>query len=180
MRARPRNAADVAFEDPTHGRSPLSLGAGLWVRRALMTVFLAVVVAALLNAFGQKSSQFAANGPVASLTLAAPDRVRGGLFWEARANIVASRAVERPRLVLEDGWLEGMQVNTIEPAPSSESSRNGRLVLTWNTLEGGDRLQIWFQFQVNPTNVGRRDASLEFDDGDTPLARIDRTITVLP
>jgi hypothetical protein len=145
-----------------------------------MTLFAAVAVAALLNAFGERSSQFAASGPAASLTLRAPDRVRGGLFWEARVNVVVSRPVERPRLVLEDGWLDGMQVNTIEPAPSSEASRDGRVVLSWNTLEAGDRLQVWLQFQVNPTNLGRRDASLEFDDGDTPLARIDRTITVLP
>jgi hypothetical protein len=73
-----------------------------------------------------------------------------------------------------------MQVNSIEPGPSSESSRDGKVVLTWNALDANRPVRVWFQFEVNPTNVGRRDYTLEFDDGDTALARVHRTITVLP
>jgi hypothetical protein len=43
-----------------------------------------------------------------------------------------------------------------------------------------DRLVVWMQFQVDPTNVGHRSYDLELDDGDTPIARVDRAITVLP
>ena len=53
-------------------------------------------------------------------------------------------------------------------------------MLSWNELEAGDALEVWFQFEVNPTNVGSRDYSVELDDGDTPLARVSRDITVLP
>ena len=47
-------------------------------------------------------------------------------------------------------------------------------------MDGGDLLRIWFQFEVDPTNVGRRSYTLELDDAERPLARIPRTLTVLP
>ena len=55
--------------------------------------------------------------------------------------------------MLDDGWLEGMQISSIEPQPTSESSRDGRVVLSYGRLRAGQRLVV---------------------------ARIDRTITVLP
>jgi hypothetical protein len=41
-------------------------------------------------------------------------------------------------------------------------------------------LRVWLQFEVNPTNVGRRSLALELDDAETPVARIERDIRVLP
>jgi hypothetical protein len=149
---------------------------GLIARRSVMTVFAAISLLALGGAFGQRATTSEAAG----MTLQAPETVRGGLFWQARIDIRAPRAIEHPRLVLADGWLEGMQVNSIEPAAESESSRDGRLVLSYGKLAAGDRLTVWLQFEVNPTNVGRRSLALELDDGTTPVARIDRDIRVLP
>ena len=36
------------------------------------------------------------------------------------------------------------------------------------------------QFQVNPTNVGRRSADVALYDGEELLAGVDRTVTVFP
>ena len=36
------------------------------------------------------------------------------------------------------------------------------------------------QFQVNPTNVGRRSADVELYDGETLIATVERTMTVFP
>jgi hypothetical protein len=169
-----------AFRNLAEQPAPLALGWGRWARRAVLALFAVVSLLALGNAFGQVASSSSAAGPAATLRLSAPERVRGGLFFQSRVDVRAARAIDRPRLVLGEGWVEGMQVNSIEPAPSSEAARDGRVVLSWNQLEAGDRLQVWFQFEVDPSTVGRRDYSLELDDGDTPLARISRTITVLP
>jgi hypothetical protein len=149
---------------------------GLIARRAVMTLFAAISLAALAGAIGQRATTSEASG----MTLQAPETVRGGLFWQARIDIRAPREIQNPRLVFAEGWLEGMQVNSIEPAAGSESSRDGRLVLSYGKLAAGDRLQIWLQFEVNPTNVGRRSLALELDDAETPVARIDRDIRVLP
>jgi hypothetical protein len=73
-----------------------------------------------------------------------------------------------------------MSVNTIEPAPTEESGRDGDLALVYGPLSEGERLVVYMQFQVNPTTVGRRSAGVELLDGETPLAHVERTVTVFP
>jgi hypothetical protein len=153
---------------------------GLAARRVVMTLFAAIALLALAGAFGQRATGSRAEGAAAVLRLQAPETVRGGLFFQARIDIDATQAVKEPRLVFDEGWLEGLQVNSIEPAAESESSRDGRLVLSYSSLEPGDRLRVYMQFEVNPTNVGRRSFGFELDDARTRVARIDRDITVLP
>jgi hypothetical protein len=153
---------------------------GLIARRVVMTAFTLFAAAALWGFFGQRATDSVAAGPDARMRLAAPEIVRGGLFFQSRVEIRALTAIEHPRLVLDDGWVEGMQVNSIEPAPESESSRNGRVVLSYGGVDAGELLRIWLQFEVDPTSVGRRSYAIELDDEDRPLTRIDRSIRVLP
>jgi hypothetical protein len=153
---------------------------GLAARRVVMTLFALIAAAALYGLIGQRATSDESSGPAASLTLQAPEVVRGGLFFQATLDVRATQAIDRPRFVLADGWLEGLQVNSIEPAAGSETSRDGRVVLSYDTLRGGDRLKVWLQFEVNPTNVGHRSFAVELDDGTERIARIDRDITVLP
>jgi hypothetical protein len=155
------------------GRGPR---VGLAARRTVMALFALISVLGLAGAFGQRSTSSADDG----MTVTMPRTVRGGLFWQARVDIRATRAIQYPRLVLANGFTEGMQVNSIEPSAASESSRDGRLVLSYGKLNAGDRLTVWLQFEVDPTNTGRRSATIELDDATTPVATIDRDITVLP
>jgi hypothetical protein len=141
---------------------------------------LLVVAPAALNAFGQRPAERAASAPAATLRLSAPERVRGGLFFQSRIDIRATRAIDHPRLVLDPGWVEGMQVNSIEPAPVGEATRDGRVVLSYDALAAGDVLRVWLQFEVNPTNVGRRSYAIELDDAERAVARVAPKITVLP
>jgi hypothetical protein len=161
-------------------REPTSVRSAPWVRRAVLAVLGVVVLLALLDRFGQRPDVTAARTPAVTMTLSAPAAVRGGLFFQSRLDVRAARAIEHPRIVLDRGWVEGMQVNSIEPAPVSESTRDGRGVLSYDALEAGDLLQVWFQFEVNPTNVGRRSYAVELDDSERPLARLSPDITVWP
>jgi hypothetical protein len=153
---------------------------GLIARRVLMTLFAVIALLALAGAFGQRATSSTDAGSGVTVRLQAPTTVRGGLFFQARIDIGATRDIAQPRLVFDEGWLEGLQVNSIEPAAESESSRDGRLVLSYGALGPGDRLRIYMQFEVNPTNVGRRSFGFELDDGQARVARIDRDLTVLP
>jgi hypothetical protein len=153
---------------------------GLVARRAWIGLFALIALAALAGLIGQRPSRSEAASPAARMTLEAPEVVRGGIFFESRIDIRALAAIEHPRLVFDDGWLVGMQVNSIEPAAESESSRDGRLVLSYGALEPGDVLRVHMQFEVNPTNVGVRPYGLELDDAERRVLRIDRTIRVLP
>ncbi|MCW2996340.1 MAG: hypothetical protein JWQ18_3835 [Conexibacter sp.] len=168
------------FRDLAEGDPPRALNRGLWARRAAMTVLAVVVVVALLDVLGQRASRSSAAGPAAALSLRAPKVVRGGLLFESRVEITARRAIDHPRLVLADGWVEGMQVNSVSPDAEGTTSRGGDVVLSFPALRAGERRTIRMQFQVDPTNVGHRSYDLELDDAETALARIDRTLTILP
>lgn len=63
------------------------------------------------------------------------------------------------------GWLEGLTINSTEPQPSNEVMRDGRIVLGFDSLNAGERLTFWTQYQVNPTTVAHRDQGVELDDG---------------
>ena len=142
-----------------------------------LTVFLAL---ALVNLFGQRPSTTVAEADAATLEVYAPERVRGGLFYEARFTIDARQEVEEATLVLDPGWVEGITINTVEPSPIGEASRDGKLVFALGRIPGGEKHVFYLQLQVNPTNVGHRSQDVRLYDGDELLATIDRSITVFP
>ena len=88
--------------------------------------------------------------------------------------------IEKATLVLDSGWTEQMQINTIEPSPLGEASRDGKLALEFGHLGAGHKLVVWLQFQVNPTNVGRRSQDVALYDGNDAPCDGDRTVTVFP
>jgi hypothetical protein len=151
-----------------------------WIRRVLLALIAVLVALGAAGAFGQETVTRSAASPQTQLELDAPEALRGGLMWRARIAVRARRKIDFPRLVLGPGYLEGMQVNTIEPSPASESSRGPRLVLSYDKLQAGDELVVYLQFQVDPTTTGGQDASIELDDEAQPIARIAHTITVFP
>jgi hypothetical protein len=148
-----------------------------WILLAALTL---VILLGAFNAFGQGPQTSQAAGPAASLEVSSPARVRGGLIYESRFTIEARRELENATLVLDPGWLEGMTLNTLEPGPIGEASRDGRLALELGHVPAGGRHVFFLHFQVNPTNVGRRSQDVELHDGETPLLHIDRTVTVFP
>jgi hypothetical protein len=168
------------FRDLAEAPESRALNRGLWARRAVMTALVAVCALALADVAGQRGSTSTAAAPGATLKLGLPHAVRGGLLFQAKVEIAAHRDIDHPRLVLGTGWTEGMQVNTIEPGAASEGSRDGHLELSYNKIDAGSSATIWFQFQVDPTEAGRRDFTIELDDARRPVARIARTVTVFP
>lgn len=152
----------------------------LAARRGLLALLALVAILALLDVFGQLSHTDRAAGTAATLEVRAPTELRGGLFYQGRFRIRAERDVEKATLVLSKGWLEGMSVNTVEPAPVGEASRDGRLALDFGHVGAGDAITVYMQFQVNPTTVGRRSQDVELYDDAVLLASIDRTVTVFP
>lgn len=151
-----------------------------WVRRLVLTLFGAVVVLGLLNVFGQRSESSRAAGPAAALEVRGPTKVRGGLLYQQRITLRALQEIAYPRIVLSQGWADGLQINTIEPQPQSESSRDGKLIFSYDRMAAGDKLELWIDYQVNPTHVGKTDTSVEVDDRTTPLVGLSRTLMTFP
>jgi len=150
------------------------------VRRALLAVVGAFLLAALANVFGQRPTTASAAAGAATLSVYAPAHLRGGLLFMARFRIDAHREVKDAVLVLDSGWFEGMQVNTIEPSPVGEASQNGKVAFDLGHIPAGEHYTLFMEFQVDPTNVGRRSQAIELDDGDTPVLRAHRTVTIFP
>ncbi|HEU5371676.1 MAG TPA: hypothetical protein VFU51_04745, partial [Gaiellaceae bacterium] len=153
----------------------------LWPRRVLVGATVAFALLGLANVFGQRPVTASADTAQASLKLNAPDHLRGGLLFSARFHITAHRDVKDAVLVLDQGWAEGMAINTIEPSPIGEASRNGKLSLDLGHIPAGRSYVLYMQFQANATNVAwRRPAGVTLLDGSTRLLDIDRKVTVYP
>jgi hypothetical protein len=170
------------FTDFTPVQDPerRAIAGAMWTRRVFMALFVLVVVAALADGFGQHESSSTAVAPAATLTLRAPRTVRGGVFFQSHVEVVAKQELKYPSLVLDDGWMEGMQVNSVTPQPPNESLLNGRVQLGYDTIPAGQRLRVWVEFEVNPTNDGRHAYGIGLYNGNKPVTRVQRTITVLP
>ena len=153
---------------------------GVVVRRIILLLLGAVAVLGLLNVFGQRPSTRSAEGAAARLELYAPTNVRGGLLYMARFRVTAKEDVKDATLVLDQGWAEDNTINTIEPSPVGEASRNGKLALDLGHIPAGESFVLFMDFQVNPTNVGRHSQDVELLDGDTHIATLERSVTVFP
>jgi hypothetical protein len=151
-----------------------------WVRRGLLALVAAVCVVALFNVFGQRPATSRLASSSAILSVYSPTRVRGGLLYTTRFHVTALRELKNATLVLDPGWIEGMQVNSINPQPVAEGSRDGRMVLQLGHIAAGHSYILFIEFQVNPTNVGRRSQNVELDDGGTRIFTVNREITIFP
>ena len=154
---------------------------GPWARRAVIGLVAAVSVLGLLNVFGQRPVTTVAGSPAATLKLYAPEHLRSGLLWSARFHIYAHRDLKDATLVLDPGWLEGMSMNTLEPSPLGEASRNGRLAFELGHIAKGRSYILFVQFQANATNVAwRRPQDVELDDGPQRLLVLHHHVTIYP
>ena len=151
-----------------------------WARRALLAVVGLILLLALLNVFGQRPSGAEAANATAKLKVYAPTRVRSGLLFQGRFTVEARQELKQATLILSQGWIEGITINTIEPAPVGEASRNGSLSFDLGHIPAGERFVLYMHFQVNPTTVGRRSEDVELYDGERKLLNIHRTITIWP
>jgi hypothetical protein len=151
-----------------------------WVRRGLLVVVAIPIVLALFNAFGQRQQTLAAASPAAKLTVNAPPRLRGGLLYTIWFRVDANHELKDAQLVLDPGWFDGMQVNSTNPEPVSEASRDGRIVLDLGHIPAGQSHRTFIELQVDPTTVGRHRQNVELDDGDQTLLVLHHTLTVFP
>jgi hypothetical protein len=153
----------------------------LWPRWTILGLLALFSVLGLLNVFGQRPSTVAAATPAAKLTVYAPTTVRGGLLFSARFHVTALRELKNAILVLDPGWAEGMAINTIQPSPLGQGSRNGRMTVQLGHVRAGASYILFMQFQVNPTNIAwHRPQNVELDDGTTKVLTIHRDIVIYP
>jgi hypothetical protein len=151
-----------------------------WIRRLILLLLLVFAILGATNQFGQRASTASAQTEAATLEIRAPKALRGGLLYQARFTTTAHRELKKATLVLGSGWFEGMQLNTLEPSPIGESSRNGSVVFELGHIPAGQKHVLYLQLQVNPTDVGSRTQSVELWDGDERLLSLNRSLRIFP
>jgi len=151
-----------------------------WLRRGLLGLIALVLVLALFDVFGQETSTTRAEAGAATLSVSAPGAVRGGLLFQARITTEVHTDLMEATLVLNQAWLDGLTVNTIEPSPLNEASRDGNLAFDLGHLPAGSKHVLYLDYQVNPTTVGSRTLRLELQDGETPVTSLERTLRIFP
>lgn len=151
-----------------------------WLRRASLGLIALVLVLGLLDVFGQETSTTRAEAGAATLSVSAPSAVRGGLLFQARITTEVHTDLREATLVLNQAWLEGLTVNTIEPSPLNEASRDGNLAFDLGHLAAGSKHVLYLDYQVNPTTVGSRTLRLELQDGETSVTSLERTLRIFP
>jgi len=154
--------------------------AGRWLRHGFFVLLTAFLVAALFNAFGARTSTEEANAAAASLKVTAPERVRGGLLYQARLEIHANEAIGAPTLVFDKGWIEETTVNTMEPEPADTTTDAGHLKVRYPPLPPGRTLTVYISLQANPNDVGTHNADVALYDADEEITSIDRTQVNFP
>lgn len=151
-----------------------------WARWILFAALIALAAAGLADVFGQRPGTASAAAPEASLSVSAPDALRGGLLFQARVEVAAREALRKPTVWLDAGWLENITLNTVQPEPATSKSEDGGVAFEFDPLPAGRTLTLYLQFQVNPTTVGRRSQDVVLRDGPRSIARVDRAVTVFP
>lgn len=152
----------------------------VWVRRALLCVIAVLPLLALLNVFGQRPSTVSSAASAASMSVTAPARLRSGLIFQVEIEVHAHREIKQLHLDFDEGWWDSMSVNSIVPEPEQETSEHGQMQLGYGKLDAGESLVSRIYFQVNPTNVGNRREDVTLADGETPLLRVHRSLTIFP
>jgi len=161
-------------------RDKVGRDADQWIRRAFIVLLCLLLVAALVNVFGQRPVTSTATSAAARLQVYAPVHGRGGIVYAARFRIDAYRTLRHPSLVLWPGWAEQYTVNGLAPQPLNQASANGKLDYGFGEIKAGQHLTFWISLQINPTNVGRRSQRVALYDGNDLLLDIDRTMTIFP
>ena len=153
-----------------------------WLPNLLFGLICLIPLAALFNVFGQKPDVQKVANPngAATLELQAPTAVRSGLLFQARFDIHAQREIKDAVLVLDSGWLESLTMNTAEPSPANETSKNGKLAFDLGDIPAGRLWRQYLEVQANPVNLGSQSQNVTLYDGNVPLLHLNRDLTIWP
>ncbi|MDQ2689962.1 MAG: hypothetical protein M3Y29_06785 [Chloroflexota bacterium] len=136
--------------------------------------------ASVLGLFGTEARQTAASGGV-ELEVHAPARIRNGEFFEMVVTVTADRPLEAATLVVDADVWRDITINTVIPAPSEETARDGSFAFEFGALDAGERLTVKVDGQVNPDHApAANEGVIGVADGDETLASIEYRLEVLP
>lgn len=165
---------------PAHADPATGTGRGR--RRWLALILLsALMIAALLGVFGGgKARPVVVTSNAAQLEVRTPRVIRNGVFFETLVRVTARAPIEQAAIAVDATLWRDMTINTMIPAPSEESFKDGAFRFDYGPLKPGESLDIKIDGQINPPLFAGTQGKVAVLDGERELAAIPLHITVLP
>lgn len=143
--------------------------------------FAVILLAALSGAFGgQPHPRLASKTEGATLTVAAPQLIRNGEFFEMRMDFVAHRPIGDATLEISQSYWKDLTINTMIPAPQSEEAIDGKYRFSFGSLQPGARLSVKIDGQINPPLFAGNAGVIALYDGEQRVAAIPVQMKVWP
>lgn len=163
--------------DPAHAEPR----GGGWRRWIAVLLLAAIMLAALLGAFGGgKARPVIVDGDAARLEISTPRVIRNGAFFETHIRVTARAPVTNAVVAVDAGLWRDMTINTMIPAPGEESFKDGAFRFDYGPLKPGETLEIKIDGQINPPLFAGTRGTVAVLDGERQLAATPFQITVLP
>lgn len=149
-----------------------------WLSLIVLGAILAFAMFGKLG--GADSPIVTVRGESGSLTVEAPAILRNGEFFEMHFLGQAHRPLAKPILAIESKYWQDLTINTMIPAPASETQEEGFFLFEFDPLDAGQAINLKVDGQVNPPMVGGTRGVVQWRDGDTVLAQTPIRLRVLP
>lgn len=139
-----------------------------------------LIIGALFGAFGIRQNLVAPGNGV-SLSVAGPERIRSGEYFEMLFIIETQRELKDAVLSVDSDIWHDITINTMIPQPTEEGFEDGSFDFHYGALPTGSRLLVKIDGQVNPRYPpGTNQGPIDVTDGPATLATVDYSLTVLP
>lgn len=112
--------------------------------------------------------------------LEVPTVLRNGEFFEMRVEVSARRPIANLGVGVGAKLWRDVTVNTMIPAATEETFRDGSYQFSFGRLEQSKRFVSKIDGQINPARRGPTEGTVDILDGDRVLLSIPLQITVLP
>lgn len=163
--------------DPAHAEPR----GGGWRRWIAILLLAAIMLAALLGAFGGgKARPAIVESNAIRLEIRTPRVIRNGEFFETHIHVTAHAPVTKAVVAVDADLWRDMTINTMIPAPSDESFKDGAFEFDYGPLRAGETLAIKIDGQINPPLFAGTRGRIALFDGKRELAALPLHITVLP
>lgn len=148
------------------------------VSLCVLGAIIAIALSGLLGGAGD-SHLTTANDHVV-LTYEGPTRIRNGMFFEVHVHVTARQPIKKLELSLDPSLERDITMNSMIPAAADETFKDGAFRYTFDKLDAGDKFDVKFDFQINPSLFAGNKGNIAVYDGDAKLAALPVSITVFP
>lgn len=165
------------------GKQHLEQGKGVERHASILSLgvlgcFLAIAMTGTLG--GGFNSHLEIGNDRIALAYDGPTKLRNGMFFEAHVLVRALQPIKKLEISLEPSLVHDLTMNSMVPAAADETFEDGAFRFSFDKMETGDRFDVKFDFQINPSLFAGTHGRIAVYDGDTELATIPVDITVWP